>query len=625
MILGCFFTIAGAALCWKNPIHFNPLAILHFGLSQLTCRVDQLCVPFLVLLGVLGTASAIASPSYTTLSKDQAKRNHYWKLTFLFLIGMLYVIVSANAIAFLVFWEIMSLACVTLLASDHVKHRVQHAAFVYLVATRMSTAFLTAAFLWMHQLSGSWFLADWRFDTPQSVLAAVLVFIGVCAKAGIWPMHVWMPYSYPEVPAPTAVLMCGLMSKLALLLMLRLLLIGNCTNAAIAFVAIGLGTISALWGVLFALMARDLKRLLAYSSIENMGLILMTFGVAMLAGARGLTTVQDIAVAAILFHIINHALFKSLLFLGASSIERSVHTRDLALLGGIAKAMPWTMLCFFIAAVAICALPPLNGFASKWLVYQSFFRLTFDRAPLVERAMAMALVGILAFVGALSLATYTKAVGITFLGRPRSAAASRARESKDSNPDGLIQAQILLAVICVTIGTSVPLVLQMLTPAIIQLTKHGSLQAALLFPLPQGELCLVGAITVSVIYLFVLGRKSADIRQYITWDCGFGPTSARAEETGSSFSHPIGRIFSNVLQLEVTTEISGKDRRHFPEKIMVQTNMTSLVEAHLYAPVVRLLNWTSSSLARIQTGSIHIHLLYVFLMMVLLVFLGTHI
>ena len=625
MLAGCLMTIAGAAMSWNNPEQFNLLQVLKFGLTRADCRVDQLSVPFLMLLGLLGSASAIASPAYTAQLGGQARRNHYWKLTFVFLIGLLYVIVSENGICFLVFWEVMSLACVALVASDHVKHRVQHAAFVYLAATRTSTAFLTAAFLWMHHVSGSWNLADWHFDTHHSIPAAVLLLLGVCTKAGIWPMHVWMPYTYAEVPAPTSVLMCGLMSKLAMLILLRLLVAGHCTNITIACIAITLGTVSALWGVLFALMERDLKRILAYSSVENMGLILMAIGMSMLAGARGLTMVQDVATVAALFHIVNHAIFKALLFLGASSVERSVHTRDLALLGGIAKAMPWTMLCFFIGSIAICAMPPLNGFASKWLIYQSFFRLAFENAPLIERAVAMAMVGVLAFVGALSLAAYTKAVGIAFLGRPRSVAASRAKESKDHNPDGLIFSQILLACACVTLGTSVPIVLDYFSPALVQLTHHQGLAGSTLFPLPQGELSLVGALTVALVYLFVLGRKSADIRSYITWDCGFGPTSSRAEETGSSFSHPIGRIFSQVLQLRVTTEITGKDRRHFPESVKVSTNMTPVVETSFYKPAMQVLNWLSSSLARMQTGSIHIHLLYVFLTMVLLVFLGTHI
>ncbi|MBS1997336.1 MAG: hypothetical protein JSS86_13540 [Cyanobacteria bacterium SZAS LIN-2] len=625
MLAGSLLTIAGAAVAWNSPEHFNLLHWIKFGLTRADCRIDQLSVPFLSLLGLLGSASAIASPSYTAQLGGQGRRNHYWKLSFIFLIGLLYVIISENGICFLVFWEVMSLACVALLASDHVKHRVQHAAFVYLAATRTSTAFFTAAFLWMHQLTGSWNLSDWHFDNHHTIPAAVLVLLGVCTKAGIWPMHVWLPYSYPEVPAPTSVLMCGIMSKLAMLVLLRLLVCGHCTSVTIACIAIALGTISAVWGVLFALMERDLKRILAYSSVENMGLILMAIGLSMLAGARGLTMVQDVATAAALFHIINHAIFKALLFLGASSVERSVHTRDLALLGGIAKAMPWTMLCFFVGAVSICAMPPLNGFASKWLLYQSFFRLSFEHAPLIERAVAMGMVGTLAFVGALSLAAYTKAVGIAFLGRPRSAAASRAKESKDHNPDGLIFSQILLACACVTIGTSVPIVLDYLTPALTQLTHHPGLVGSQLFPLPQGELSLIGALTVALVYLFVLGRKSADIRSYITWDCGFGPTSARAEETGSSFSHPIGRIFSQVLQLRVTTEITGKDRRHFPESVKVATNMTPIVETNLYKPAMQVLNWLSSSLARMQTGSIHIHLLYVFLTMILLVFLGTHI
>jgi hydrogenase-4 component B len=625
MLAGALLTLAGAAISWNQSIEYNQLQYICFGLARADSLVDPLSVPFLALLGLLGSATAIASPCHTAALNSQGKRGHYWKLSFIFLIGMQQVLLAANGIAFLVFWEIMSLSSAALVASDHIRHRAQRAAFAYLTATRISTALITAAFLWMHHNTGSWSLSAWHFGTEQSLVAAFFLLFAVCTKAGVWPMHVWLPLAYPEPPGPTSALFSGLVGNMAIFLLMRLLLAGQCSHLSIAYAAIALGTISSLWGVLFALMERDLKKLLAYSTVENMGIILTAIGVAILAHCHNLTAIATLAAAAALFHTLNHGLVKALLFLGAASVERAVHTRELTALGGLAKNMPWTMLCFFIGSLSICAMPPMNCFASKWLVYQTFFQLSYANAPILERAMSLAMVGILAFVGALSLACFTKAVGIAFLGRPRSNAAAKAKESTTNGPDGLIIAQLLLAVACVMIGTSVPIALDGLAPAVRQLTHDQFLVGSSLFPIPQGQLALVGGILVSSIYLFVLGRRSAEVKSYITWDCGFGPLSTRAEETGSSFSHPIGRIFSQILQLKVTTEISGKDRRHFPESVRVETFMTPILETKLYRPVMGIFDWLSSSLVRLQTGSIHIHLLYVFLTMVLLVFLGTNI
>lgn len=623
MFLGSALTVAAGVLSWSTSFEFSELGFLTFGLASPNCRVDPLCVPFFILLGILGCASALASPSYTGSLTEGDRRNRYWQLTYVFLIGLLQTLLSANAISFLVFWEIMSLSSCALIASDYKRHRAQRAAFGYLTATRTSTALLTAAFLWMHYLSGSWTMSDWHFELRAALPASIMILLGACTKAGVWPMHVWMPLAYPKPPAPTTVLLCGMVGKMAIFLMIRLLLLGRCQDLTVAYILLGLGTISAVWGVLFALMERDLKRMLAFSSVENMGLIALAIGVAVLANCRHLPTVTALATAAAIFHSINHGLTKALLFLAASSVERATRTRDMSTLGGLAKKLPWTMLCFFIGSLSICALPPLNGFASKWLIYETFFRLSFERAELPERAMGLAMVGVLAFVGALSLACFTKAVGIAFLGRPRSAAAAKASEGS-GKPDGLISGQLLLAGACVLVGVSVHLSLECLAPALRELNGDPFLTVSQLFPIPQGQLTLIGAATVAAIYVLLLGSKSSSVRNYITWDCGFGPLSTRAEETGSSFSHPIGRIFSGVLQLRTSTEITGRDRRHFPEAVKVNSFMTPILETKIYRPLVHMFTWLSESLVRLQTGSIHIHLLYVFLTMLLLVFLGTN-
>lgn len=593
-------------------------ALPKFGLASLSCQSDALSAPFIALLAIVAMASTLFASGLNEY-KEQ-----FFKLKFFLLLGVLLVFLSNNAIAFLVFWEIMSVAAASLITYDHERHRAQRAALGYLTASRIATAFFTAAFLWMHHLSGSFNFADWSFAGRESFPAALLILLGVACKAGLWPIHVYLPAAYAEAPGPAAALISGAVSKVAIYVMLRLLVLGQCSFPFITYTALILGTISCLWGVLFALVERDLKRLLAFSSVENIGLIVMALALSILARSRNIPGVEALAITCVLFHTFNHGLFKSLLMLSVASIERASKTRELSRLGGLARRLPWTMMGFFVGALSICALPPTNGFVSKWLLYQAFFQLSFASAPLYDRAIALALIGILAFVGALSLACYTKALGIAFLGRARSQSALNAREEDHERGriGGISQAQILLASICIIMGTSASICLSALSPAL-TLLSGGYINAASLFPIPLGQISLIGLSLASAVYILILGPKTQEVSTYITWDCGFGPLSPRAEETGSSFSDPIGRIFAQILQLKVSTKIEGKDRRHFPDAIKVDTKMSPLLETHFYNLLLKGLNWLSLSMTRLQTGSIHVHLLYVFLTLVILVLLGT--
>lgn len=319
-VAGSLLAIAAVVLCFNTESYFSITKYITFGLAPFSCHSDALSSVMVSLFGMVSIAAAFASPSFASTLKNQAAKNHYWKLFFIFLFGLLQVILSDNAIAFLVFWEVMSIAASTLIASDHIRHRAQRASIAYITASRTSTAFLTAAFLWMHSLSSSWQFSQWHFNTPEALVASALILLGTCTKAGIWPMHVYLPQSYSEPPGPVAALICGLMGKMGIYVMLRLLIEGDCNSLIIAYVALALGTISCVWGIIFALVERDLKRLLAYSSVENMGLIMVGMAAAMLAKINGFTAVGALAITGVLFHVVNHGLFKALLMLGASHI-----------------------------------------------------------------------------------------------------------------------------------------------------------------------------------------------------------------------------------------------------------------------------------------------------------------
>ena len=617
---GSAMLTAGILFAWPLVVHKHDLNWvakhpLFLGQAPFANHLDALSALFLLLLGLTGLAIAVFSPGYLAHLKGRVNKGLYWTCFLLFVLAMGQVVLAANALTFLVFWEMMSLSSVALVASDPTKHRSQRAAFIYLGATRVATAFITGGFVWLHYMTNSWDFASWSL-TGMPMLPVLIVFIGLSIKAGMFPFHIWLPYAHPEAPSPVSALMSGFMVKVAIYAMLRFLIMNDCTSLFIGYVALVLGIVSAVWGVLFALMEHDLKRLLAYSTVENIGLLIAGVGVTLLCKCTAHPIIAAFALAGVLFHVVNHGLFKSLLFLGAGAVDTQAHTRDLGFLGGLAKNMPWTMTCFLVGSVAICALPPLNGFGSKWMLYQAFFQLAFQADSVIDRAVALALVGVLSVVGALSLATFAKAVGIGFLGRPRSDAATRARESTR----GMVLAQIILATACILLGMWVPLALHQLSPICFAGLQYPE-DPAYLFTIPQLMLCVIGLLTVSLVYFFIFGQ--AGIREFVTWDCGYGDLPVRAEETGSSFSQPIGRIFGPLLQYKMITEIKGRDRRHFPEWIRVEVQMLPFLEHFVYQPSIGFLQWLSKALVKMQTASIHVHLLYVFMTMLLLVCVGV--
>jgi hydrogenase-4 component B len=612
--------LLGAIASWTvvslhHDILWSASQPIFFGLAPFANRLDALSSLFLTLLAIVCLAISFFSPGYLAHLKGRINKGIYWTCLLLFVSAMGQVLLAANAITFLVFWEVMSLSSVALVAMGSSPPRAQRAALIYLGATRIATAFIMGGFIWIHFLTGSWSFRDWVLTTVN-VWPVLLVFIGLAIKAGLFPFHIWLPYANPEAPTPVSALMSGVMVKVAVYAMIRLLVFNDCSSPALGYVVVVLGIVSAGWGVLFALMEHDLKKLLAYSTVENIGLIITGIGMTVLCKCTGHPVIALFSFSGVLFHVVNHGLFKSLLFLGAGAVDTQAKTRDLGYLGGLARAMPWTMTCFFVASIAICALPPLNGFASKWMLYQSFFQMSFRADSLLDRAMSLAVIGLLSVVGALSLATFAKAVGIGFLGRPRSTSASQATECSY----GMVAGQMLLATACIMLGLWSRPFLHHVAP-ICLVGLNYSLDPERLFTIPEMALCLIGILIISFVYIVVFGSSHGS-REYVTWDCGYGDLPVRAEETGSSFSQPIGRIFSSLLQYRMITEIKGRDRRHFPEWIRVEVQMLPFLENFLYRPGIIALQWLSKVLVKMQTASIHVHLIYVFLTMLILFCVG---
>jgi len=617
---GSLFLIASLVLAWPTGFVWTAPQPIFLGMAPVELKLDALTTPFLLILALLSFAVAIFSPGYLDHLKDRVDTRLYWCCTTLFVFSMAQVITSANGLTFLVFWEMMSLSSVALVMAEPIRHRAQRAALIYLGATRFATALIAGSFIWLSSASSaahSWRFSDWDMSV-HSYVPALLLFLGLCIKAGIWPFHIWLPYAHPEAPAPVSALMSGVMVKVAIYAMLRFFFFLPVYSSVIAYTAIALGVISSVWGILFALMEHDLKRLLAYSTVENVGLIVSAIGLAMLGRISGQIYLTELALAAALLHCVNHGCFKGLLFLGAGSVDSGAHTRDLGYLGGLAKNMPWTMALFFIGCASIAALPPFNGFASKWLLYQSYLNLAFSSDHILQRSLGLIVIGIFSLVGALSLACFTKAFGIAFLGRPRSDQALKAKECSE----GMKQAQLLLALCCLALSFSASATVLLFQP-VLKLLLKPIYTAGPIFSIPMTTLFVIGCATTLLIYI-LFNSTRAHVREYNTWDCGYGPLPARAEETGTSFSHPIGIIFGTLLQYRTITQIGGRDRRHFPEHIAVEVYMFPALEAILYKPGIAAIQSLSGALVKMQTANIHIHLLYVFVAMIVLVCVGIY-
>lgn len=593
---------------WQAP------APIYLGAAPFALHFDALSSVFTLLLGLVSLSSALFSPGY--LSHTRINRYFYWICFLLFVAGMLVVVLSANAITFLVAWEIMSLSSAVLVASEFTSHKAQKAGIIYLGATRLATAFIAGGFLWLHLIFGSWDFSQWHLTTQQALMPSLMVAAGLCVKAGIWPFHLWLPYAHPMAPSPISALMSAVMIKVPLYVLIRLLLMDGHGSQMLGAIFVLLGAISSVWGILFAFVEHDIKKVLAYSTVENAGLILLSTGVCLFAQSANLNAVAVLAFIAALFHSINHALFKSLLFLGAGTVVSSAHSKELDRLGGLARRLPVTAFCFMIGVLSAASLPPLNGFASKWLIYQSLFGAASTSTDKTVIAASLGSIGVLALVGGLSLAVFAKLFALSFLGRARTRAAGNAIECSPL----MRFSQLTLAAAAVLAGLLSPHICREL--ARIFPGEGADLVAAA--PYPAITFLLIAGLSL-ILYVVFLDNGAERIRRYVTWECGYGKPSQRMQISAESFSHAVGIIFSPLLQYVVRSEIGGRDRRHFPEQIKAEPVMVSLLESRVYGPLIRSVRFVSEHLLRLQTGSIHLYLLYVFVVLVLILIAGVSI
>ena len=398
-------------------------------------RLDPLASFFVLTISLVGLAASIFALGYVTEFYGRASISLLGSLFNGFLLSMTLVVLADNGFFFLIVWELMSLFSYFLVVTEHEKTDVRYAGLFYLIMTHVGTAFIILTFLFLFQEGGSFSFEAFRHPEqplPDSMktLVFLMALIGFGTKAGIVPLHVWLPYAHPAAPSHISALMSGVMIKTAIYALIRVYFdfFGGHFPWWWGFVVLVIGAFSALLGVMYALMEHDLKSLLAYHSVENIGIILLGIGAGMIFHSYGLDELAALGLIAGLYHTINHAVFKALLFLGAGSLLYATHTRNMEEYGGLLRRMPWTGACFLIGAVSIAALPPTNGFVSEWLVFQSLF-LSYQMPSLLMKLMLPIAAAMLALTGVLALTCFAKAFGISFLALPRSSHAKHARRS----------------------------------------------------------------------------------------------------------------------------------------------------------------------------------------------------
>jgi hydrogenase-4 component B len=518
-------------------------------------RLDALSAFFLAVIG-LGAAGA----SLFALGYGQHEQAPQRVLPFYpaFLAGMTLVVLADDAFSFLVCWEFMSLSSWALVMAHHRVSGNLRAGYIYLVMASFGTLVLLLAFGLLAGPGGGYLFADIRAAHPSAGLAALvlcLTLLGAGSKAGLVPLHVWLPLAHPAAPSHVSALMSGVMTKVAVYAFVRIVfdLLGDPAWWGSTLV-LAVAGMTCVMGVLYALMQHDLKRLLAYHTVENIGIIFIGLGLALAFEAHGMAWAAALALTAGLLHVLNHTVFKSLLFFGAGAILTATGERDMERLGGLIHRMPQTAFAFLVGCAAISALPPLNGFVSEWLMFQAI--LLSPQLPSWGLKLLVPAVGaLLALSAALAAACFVKAFGVTFLGRPRAAAAAQARES-----DGFsLAAMFLFAALCLIAGILPGMFIDALAPAVEMLAgarMPAQMKVEWLSVVPiaesrssyNGLLVFVFMVASGMLAAWAIHRFASDkLRRAPAWDCGYPDSSPQTQYTASSFAQPIRRVFGSVV------------------------------------------------------------------------------
>lgn len=619
---GVLTSLLGAGGVWAGVVGmFGAVRAVHIGwllpLAGVQLSLDPLGGFFMTLVGAVAVVVGIYVIGY-------GRRGHFSGVASsvlpMFVAAMLLVPAAGSVTTFLLAWELMAVASLVLVLTEHTRARVRSAALVYAVMTQLGFAAILIGLMVLSAAGGADRFADMR-QLPHGARTAVflLTLAGFGSKAGLVPLHAWLPRAHPEAPSPVSALMSAAMVNLGVYGICRvdLQLLGPGPRWwGLALMVVG--GVSALYGVVQASVATDLKRLLAYSTTENLGLITLALGAATLFAGAGAHAPAAIATAAAMLHLIAHAAFKSLGFLAAGSVLAVTGLRDLDRLGGLARRMPATTILFGVAALGACGLPLGAGFVSEWLLVQSLIHTAPEHATVLALTTPLA-VGAVALTTGLGVAAMVKAFGIGFLARPRSEQAAGAHEASGS----MLAGMAIAATACLLLAVTPSVVAPALRAAVAALpaarsVEPGQLGAVVRLPGLQGSIAPgviaagVGAATLAVAVLtrWRFRRRPAPAALPL-WVCGANDLTPRMQYTATSFAEPLQRVFDDVLRPDTDIEVTHTaESRYLADKVIYRTRIADAIEERLHAPVIRAVAFAADIVRRAHTGSVHLYLGY---------------
>ena len=621
-------SIVLAAVGLTAVIQTPQVAVLPLGLPSLPFhfRLDALAAFFVMLLGLASAGISVFAAGYFRQAEG-APPGLLCMQYHLFLASMLLVLVADDAYAFMVMWETMALSSFFLVTTNHRIPEIRRAGFLYLLVAHVGAIAILLCFGVLQANTGDYTFASMRAQslTPFWASAAfLLALFGFGAKAGILPLHIWLPEAHPAAPSPVSALMSGVMLKTAIYGMLRVSL--DLLPQPLwwwGVVALSLGLLTAMFGAVFAAVQTDMKRLLAYSSIENIGLLVIALGLALVFAAYRMPSLAALALIAMLYHCVNHAVFKSLLFLGTGSVLHATGERSLGKLGGLMRFMPWVGWAMLIGVVASAGLPPLNGFVSEWLLLQSLLFTTTIPNPYLSMLIPIFAAGVV-LVAALAGYVMVKFFAIIFLGQPREEKLSQAHDAGMLERLGLLW----LAAGCVLLGVFPVTVIEVIDPVAIQLLGQGLSQSGrignwlLLAPVSAARasyspliFLLVTATFVGLTIFTVHRVYHGRVRRANAWDCGFPLQTARMQDSAEGFGQPIRQIFEPFFrmtrQLPTASDLAPR------YKVTVEDPLWQWV----YLRIATTTEAVSRLIGKLQQGRISIYLLYSFVTLITMLFL----
>lgn len=629
--------IAGAVIVSGQGIVFDAGAFS--ALISLSLRVDALSAFFLGVISLVSLFVSVYALAYQNHFSGRYPLGTLGALYGIFVASMLFVVLANHAFTFLFFWEVMSLSSYLLVIYEHREKKNLQAGFLYFIMMHVATVFIFIAFLLAFSATGSMSFDAWRMSLVSAaplvqgaILAAALIGFGI--KAGMVPVHIWLPEAHPAAPSHVSALMSGVMIKTAIFMLIRFFFDFLPGSSALWGVTIlFFGVTASIFGVLYALSEHDIKRLLAYHSVENIGIILLGLGSAVIFAEGGMPGIALIALTAALFHTVNHALFKALLFLGAGSVVSATGTRNMEEYGGLIKLLPYTAAFFLTGSLAIAAFPPLNGFASEWLTFQVLFAGLASASLFIKTSFMIAIAG-LVLTGGLAAAAFVKAFAITFLARPR---AHGREESIHEAPRPMLFGMAGLAALAVLFGVfAVPV-----SNTILKIASSIGHSPSAAFAFPTAGVTqpfanaagMVSLFAVSIIFfavallvygaVFFITRRNK-IVYGATWSCGT-PLSPRTEITATGFSRSLTLIFKGILRptRQVSAEYHDESSRYFVKSNAISVGFADPYRRRFYGPIHDALLFIASRVKRIQSGNINVYVVYVFTTVVALLLFAT--